>query len=468
MKKKTSVLIIGAGVAGLASAWGLSEKGFDITIVEKENHPGGMAATFRWGKYLLDLGPHKFYTVVPGILTKMKKLMGKEFVARPKTSKIYLFNSYLDYPVQIVNLIKKMGPVLAVKFAFDYGTAQLINIFGRTPQNSEEYLKFMYGNTAYKSVFEPLSNKIWGKPKSLDVNLAKTRVPAPTIFQLIYGMVFGTKNQPNVSADVFYYPKKGIGEMANSMLRVAKKYGAKIHYGVVPTKVKIKNNHVAEVTLSSKKVLHPDIVIVSGHLNHLATLLSPKAPAEVLRSANDLKHRSLLILYLVFNKRRLFKDSWMFFPESQFIFNRLSEQKAFSESMIPAKQTVLMVEITCQFGDKRWETSEKDLVKKVMTDLKKAQLVTDDDNVDDSKLIKVGRGYPIYGLGYQQNRDTILDYISSIDNLYTIGRPGLFFYNNTDHSIDIGLKLAAHITRKGTSTDWRDGLVEFFKSKIVD
>lgn len=467
--KKPSILIIGAGVAGLSAAWGLSQKGYKVTIVEKGDHLGGMSTTFKWGKYSLDLGPHKFYTIIPGVLQKMKKLLGSEFVSRPKTSKIFLFNSYLEYPIKIVNLVKKMGPVNAVNFAFDYGSAQLINyITHRQPKNSEEYLRFFYGNTAYKKVFEPLANKIWGKPKLLDASLAKTRVPAPTIFQLISGMIFGTKNQPTVSADVFYYPKKGIGELSKAMLKASQKNGAKIFYQTYPTKIKIKNNRIESVVLSNKEILNPDYVISSTHLSHLVSLISPKIPIDIQKAANSLKHRSLILIYLAFNKKRLFKDSWMFFPESNFIFNRLSEQKAFSESMIPQNHTVLVAEITCEFGDARWNSSPEKIVKKVVSDLKRANLIKSDENQLDSHLIKVGHGYPVYSLGYEENKGKILDYLSKINGLYTIGRPGLFFYNNMDHSIDIGQQLSNHIAKNGRSDVWRQQLEEFFKSKIVD
>lgn len=467
--KPKSVLIIGAGIAGLSAAYSLSQKGYQVTLIEKEDHVGGLSSTFKWGKFSLDLGPHKIYTTIPHVLKKMKQLLGKELIARPKTSKIYLFNSYLEYPIQIINLIKKMGPLLAIRFAFDYGFSQIINLVsGRQPQNSEEYLQYFYGQTAYQHVFAPLSNKIWGNPKTLDVNLAKTRVPAPTIFQLVAGMLFGTKNQPTVSADCFYYPKQGIGELSKAMLKVAQKHSAVIKYQTVPTKIKIKNHRVESVTLSDKTVHSPDIVISTSHLSHLISLIYPKVTPLVKKAASSLKHRSLILVYLVFNKDRLIQDSWMFFPEKKFIFNRLSEQKAFSESMVPPHKTVLIAEITCEYGDNRWAATDDNLVSKVVADLKKALIIKVNDQIVDSKIIKVGHGYPVYDLNYQKNRTQILDYLSGIDNLYSIGRPGLFFYNNMDHSFDIGQKLADHLHKNKPQRIWRIQLNEFFNSKIVD
>ena len=34
------VLILGAGVIGITSAWYLSKKGFDVTVIDRQNGPG--------------------------------------------------------------------------------------------------------------------------------------------------------------------------------------------------------------------------------------------------------------------------------------------------------------------------------------------------------------------------------------------------------------------------------------------
>lgn len=127
-----------------------------------------------------------------------------------------------------------------------------------------------------------------------------------------------------------------------------------------------------------------------------------------------------------------------------------------------------MAEITCEFGDFRWNITDKELSNLVLNDLLKAEIITDKKNFLDSKVIRVGRGYPVYDLNYQKNRQIVLNYLSTIKNLYTIGRPGLFFYNNTDHSIQIGLDLAKHIDKNGSREEWQSKLKEFFDYRIVD
>lgn len=53
-------IVIGAGVAGLASAIRLAHKGYQVTVVERADHPGGKLHTIEKDGYNFDLGPSLF------------------------------------------------------------------------------------------------------------------------------------------------------------------------------------------------------------------------------------------------------------------------------------------------------------------------------------------------------------------------------------------------------------------------
>ena len=55
MKKK--VIVIGAGVAGLASAIRLQHAGYDVELFEKEGMPGGKMHRIEQDGFKFDLGP---------------------------------------------------------------------------------------------------------------------------------------------------------------------------------------------------------------------------------------------------------------------------------------------------------------------------------------------------------------------------------------------------------------------------
>ena len=56
LMKKTEVLVVGAGIAGLTSAAILSKQGFSVTLIESHSQSGGCAGTFKRKNYIFDVG----------------------------------------------------------------------------------------------------------------------------------------------------------------------------------------------------------------------------------------------------------------------------------------------------------------------------------------------------------------------------------------------------------------------------
>ena len=60
MNSSQKAIIIGSGVAGLASAIRLAAQGFAVTVFEKNSYPGGKLTAFELGGYRFDSGPSLF------------------------------------------------------------------------------------------------------------------------------------------------------------------------------------------------------------------------------------------------------------------------------------------------------------------------------------------------------------------------------------------------------------------------
>ncbi len=55
------ILVLGGGVAGASIAYFLGEKGYDVTIIEKNSRVGGLARTCYYGGHPYEFGPHIWF-----------------------------------------------------------------------------------------------------------------------------------------------------------------------------------------------------------------------------------------------------------------------------------------------------------------------------------------------------------------------------------------------------------------------
>lgn len=61
----SQVVVVGAGIAGLAAAWELAQGGADVTVLESERRPGGVIVTERRDGFLVEGGPDGFLAAEP-------------------------------------------------------------------------------------------------------------------------------------------------------------------------------------------------------------------------------------------------------------------------------------------------------------------------------------------------------------------------------------------------------------------
>src|SRR6267142_1207506 len=73
--QRSDVLILGAGVTGLAAAWELKDRAI---VFERARRPGGLVRTDRRGDYWLDHVLHLLYFQDPDTERRIRGLMGND------------------------------------------------------------------------------------------------------------------------------------------------------------------------------------------------------------------------------------------------------------------------------------------------------------------------------------------------------------------------------------------------------
>ncbi len=103
------ILVIGAGFAGLAAATSLADKGYDVTLLEKNDTAGGRARVFQAEGFTFDMGPSWYW--MPDVFETYFARFGKKpsdyynlVRLDPSYSVIFGPDEAVDLPAGVDNL----------------------------------------------------------------------------------------------------------------------------------------------------------------------------------------------------------------------------------------------------------------------------------------------------------------------------------------------------------------------------
>jgi protoporphyrinogen oxidase len=465
------VVVLGGGVAGLAAGYYLARQGHPVTVVERGPVTGGLCGTFEAEGFRLDHGPHKLYSVVPGVLDEIRRIMDGRLLEHKKKNRIRLLGKYLDYPLRLTNLLPLLGPQRAARLGLTYAGAIAGGLVGHPePRSYEEYVLQRFGRGIYELVFEPLAWKVWGDPRLLSAELARARIPAGGATDLILRLLKLKETGEDVDAPFFYYPRGGFGEFPARLAEGIREAGGTILTSAAPVALERKGARVEAVHVEAAGKttrLACDTLVSSIPIEALGRLLEPN-DADLSKRSQSLRLRDLALVFLVLKQDRLLDDHWIFFPERQYPFNRLFEQKAMDASMGPAGRTALCCDLTCDEGDPTWSTPDDALVRRCFDTLVEAGLTTPD-KFETGFVRRFRSFYPMYTVDYRERLSSVYDRLKTADNLILTGRLGMFNYNNSDHCLDMGRYVATELAGGKRPADIWSGLEDRVRSyRIVD
>ncbi|MEW6096551.1 MAG: FAD-dependent oxidoreductase [bacterium] len=445
------VLILGAGPSGLAAAWKLASANVEVEIVELENQVGGLCRTIKHGEYSFDLGGHRFITQNISLADEIKKLMGDELLDRPRTSTIRLQGKYFHYPLESIDLLKKMRITTSIKCFLDYCFTGVKNkIFHKEDLSLEDWVVNRFGRSLYNIYFGPYSAKLWGMPPTqISSDWAAQRISLLNLWDVFLRLLGKKKNMPKTYATKFYYPKMGIGRIPERMCEEACKNGATLHLNTKVKEIVFEENKAKGVVLienGTTKYFSADYIISSIPLPDMVKMIRPEVSTEYIEVVNSMKYRGIRFMNLCINKEKISDNTWIYIPEEEFLFFRIQETKNWSPYHVPSGKTALILEIACNEGDATWNNTEYLTYKRCVEDLKKLGFDVEY-QVKDYFSTRIKHAYPIYDLNYREKLSKIYSLLAKLDNFIPCGRQALYRYNNMDHSIEMGIVASNHILK---------------------
>lgn len=464
MNGKKRVVVIGAGISGLAAAWKLVDAGFDVTILEKESYIGGLAGTIDYKGYFLDFGPHGLHANNPEIVRLFKKLLRNKVFTYKKNNAVKYLGKYFRYPLKPQNVLLNMNPFRALYVGLALIWAKVM-LRVRTPKdrNAKEWIVARFGTPMYKIFFKDYTTKVWGVgPEKLAAKFAEHRIPEISFKDLfLRGLLnirksFSKDHKFSPQVVELYYPTDGgAGRVAEEIVKKIVAGGGKVLTNAEVTGLSLSNDKVTSVEYTSAGVtgsIEADTVASSMPLNMIMQMFNPPLDESIIESSKKLKNRSLVIVNLIVKRKSVFDEHSIYFTDR--IFNRISDLKNYNPNMFEKGISALQAEITCEYDDKLWNKSDKELVKMVVNDCKKENFLEESDVIE-SYIMRLRHAYNRYEVGFENALANVAHELTKIKNLYSYGRQGLFRYVDIDLCIENGFEIAKIIKEQNEKKPFR-------------
>jgi hydroxysqualene dehydroxylase len=302
-KPLRSVIIVGAGWAGLSCALQLSRHDFDVTIIEASKYPGGRARSIPFGNYTVDNGQHLLLDAYVGVKTILKWLnisKSSVFERRPlqilfKSPKIFTFTvPLLPAPINFLLAlmfakgIKLKDKFFALKFFYylkknNFHLDQDLDILSLLLQHKQSL-------NLIQQFWEPLA-------------LAALSTPIAQASAKIFIKVLQDSFQSKYNSNCLF-PKQDLSNILPiPITQYLLKNHAEICYSQSAKKIIISNNYCLGVSTKNQNFLASNIVLAIPPWR-LAALIEPHAKLKSLHhKISQINYQPIITIYFTFPKK---------------------------------------------------------------------------------------------------------------------------------------------------------------------
>jgi len=289
-------LVIGAGFAGLSAATFLANKGWQVTVLEKHDLPGGRARKFEAQGFVFDMGPSWYW--MPDVFEKYFSNFGKkvsDYYALKRLDpsyRVYFDTNTWDMPSNyesLQNLLESVEPgagkaldkfMEEAKYKYEVGVGKLVHQPG---QSLMEFLDWDVIKGVFKlDIFQSMKKHIAGFFKHPHIQML---MEFPVLFlgalpektPALYSLM----NYADIKGGT-WYPEYGMYSIVKAMYKVAIEQGVEFKFGEQVNAIHVENGNAINATsinsITNEQSIHPfDVVIGAGDYHHIETqLLDPK------------------------------------------------------------------------------------------------------------------------------------------------------------------------------------------------
>ncbi len=297
--KSKSVLVIGAGVGGIAAATHLARHGMKVTVLEKNSRPGGRCDRFSRDGHHFDVGP---------TLLVMPLLYEAEFAALGTSMREMLELQRVDPTYHLVfddgsklALTSDMESMRQQLEAFEPGSYQNLLRYidegdhhyhlGMEKMVNRDFRKatdfFNLGNLPLAFKMKPLANH-YGH---MSAYFNDPRLKSAFTFQDVYMGLSPFEAPATFSmmpytelAHGVWYPQGGMYSVVEALTQLALRAGVEFEFDASVERIDVNRTHAHGVVLDDGRHIKADIVLANADLPYVyENLLPPDGQAERLK-----------------------------------------------------------------------------------------------------------------------------------------------------------------------------------------
>ena len=316
MSKK--VIIIGAGFAGLSAAAFMAKAGWQVTVVEKHDMPGGRARQLKENGFVFDMGPSWYW--MPDVFERYFQQFGKSVsdyyhLERLDPSyRIYWPDDYTDIPADYRSLKKLFNQIEQgsdvsldkflneAKYKYEVGINKLVHKPG---QSMAEFIDWDLIKGVFKlDVFTSMKSHV---AKHFTNKKLQQLMEFPVLFlgalpeqtPALYSLM----NYADIHGGT-WYPKGGMHEIVKAMYALAKELNVQFYFNQEVTGITVYKDSAKKITTTTN-TFDADVVIGGADYQHIES----KLLQSQYRSYTDTywENRTMapgaLIYYVGLNKR---------------------------------------------------------------------------------------------------------------------------------------------------------------------
>jgi protoporphyrinogen oxidase len=431
------IVIVGAGLAGLSTAYHLS--GISYHLYEREQEVGGLCRSYQKDGFTFDYTGHLLHFRQPEVKALIEQLLAGRLQRHTRRSFIYSHQTYTEYPFQV----NTYGLPPEVVRECLMGFISTLTAPAATDKSRErsfrQWIIENLGEGMAKHFMVPFNEKLWRVAlDELTSDWVSWLVPKPELKDVVNGAL-GIKDKAFGYNPSFLYPSAGgIKVLPESFVPSVTHLVAGVE--LVEVQTKRRRALFRELATASTREEPYDSLVSTIPIPELVRRCTD-LPKGLKEAAEGLRWVSVSNINLAVAREQVSDKHWVYFPESEYPFYRAGFPMNFAPSLGRAGCSSMYVEMSHWPKETR---STEQLVEMARQGLERAGILQPDDEL---VVADVKELYYAYVLFDKYRQRTIPALLAELERhgIHSIGRYGRWEHTSMEDAIGQGKQLAERL-----------------------